>query len=165
MLQTFDQAQHRGRLGCLRHPPQPGQMAPAIVVTTMRERIEAMALLGRQTVDQATTGERFEQLEQRFALRSGGVHLLGERPERDSAFFRPVTVAGRWGDGGMFIVDDATARAILRCGAYELMHRPEIPTEIVIDEYLEIAKSFFDGPEPAFINGALDALARDQRAA
>lgn len=60
---------------------------------------------------------------------------------------------------------DATARAILRCGAYELMHRPEIPTEIVIDEYLEIAKSFFDGPEPAFINGVLDALAHDQRAA
>jgi N utilization substance protein B len=59
---------------------------------------------------------------------------------------------------------DATARAILRSGAYELMRLPEIPKEVAIDEYVEIAKSFFAGPEPAFINGALDAIARDERA-
>jgi N utilization substance protein B len=58
---------------------------------------------------------------------------------------------------------DATARAILRAGAYELMRFPEIPKEVAIDEYVEIAKSFFSGPEPAFINGALDAIARDER--
>ncbi len=59
---------------------------------------------------------------------------------------------------------DATARAILRAGAYELSHRPDIPTEVVIDEYVEIAKSFFEGPEPAFVNGALDAVAQEVRA-
>jgi N utilization substance protein B len=32
---------------------------------------------------------------------------------------------------------------------------------VVIDEYVEIAKSFFEGPEPGFVNAALDALARD----
>ncbi len=58
---------------------------------------------------------------------------------------------------------DATARAVLRAGAYELMHRPDVPTEVVIDEYVEIAKSFFEGPEAGFINGALDAIARDAR--
>ncbi len=58
---------------------------------------------------------------------------------------------------------DATARAILRAGAFELIHRPDVPREVAIDEYVEIAKSFFDGPEPAFINGALDAIARDER--
>ena len=60
---------------------------------------------------------------------------------------------------------DATARAILRCGGYELLQRPDIPTEIVIDEYVEIAKSFFSGAEPGFINGVLDSIARDARAA
>jgi transcription antitermination protein NusB len=60
---------------------------------------------------------------------------------------------------------DATARSILRAGAYELMHRGDIPAEVVIDEYVEIAKSFFEGPEPGFINAALDAIARDERAA
>jgi N utilization substance protein B len=59
---------------------------------------------------------------------------------------------------------DATLRAILRAGAYELMHRPDVPVEVVINEYVEIAKSFFEGPEPGFVNGALDAIARDERA-
>jgi N utilization substance protein B len=59
---------------------------------------------------------------------------------------------------------DATARAILRSGAFELMRLPDVPKEVAIDEYVEIAKSFFAGPEPGFINGALDAIARDERA-
>jgi N utilization substance protein B len=58
---------------------------------------------------------------------------------------------------------DATVRAILRAGAYELTHRSDVPTEVVIDEYVELAKSFFDGPEPGFVNGALDGVAQDVR--
>lgn len=58
---------------------------------------------------------------------------------------------------------DATVRAILRAGAYELSERPDVPTEVVIDEYVELAKSFFEGPEPGFVNGALDAVAQDVR--
>jgi len=58
---------------------------------------------------------------------------------------------------------DATARAILRAGAFELIARPEAPTEVVIDEYVEVAKAFFEGPEPGFINGALDGIARHER--
>jgi len=58
---------------------------------------------------------------------------------------------------------DATARAILRAGTYELAFRSDVPTEVVIDEYVELAKSFFEGPEPGFVNGALDAVAQDVR--
>lgn len=58
---------------------------------------------------------------------------------------------------------DATVRAILRAGAFELAHRPDVPTEVVIDEYVELAKSFFEGPEAGFVNGALDAVAQDVR--
>ncbi|WP_176695941.1 transcription antitermination factor NusB [Phenylobacterium immobile] len=58
---------------------------------------------------------------------------------------------------------DATVRAILRAGAFELMNRPDVPTEVVIDEYVELTKSFFEGPEPGFVNGALDGVARDVR--
>jgi len=58
---------------------------------------------------------------------------------------------------------DATLRAILRAGGWELMHRPDVPVEVAIDEYVEIAKSFFEGPEPGFVNGALDGIARDAR--
>jgi N utilization substance protein B len=58
---------------------------------------------------------------------------------------------------------DATVRAILRAGAYELTRRDDVPTEVAIDEYVELAKSFFEGPEPGFVNGALDAVAQDVR--
>ena len=58
---------------------------------------------------------------------------------------------------------DATVRAILRAGVFELSHRPDVPTEVAIDEYVELTKSFFDGPEGGFVNGALDAVARDVR--
>jgi N utilization substance protein B len=59
---------------------------------------------------------------------------------------------------------DSTARAILRSAVYELMQNPATPVLVVIDEYMEVANSFFEGAEPRFINGALDALARDLRA-
>ncbi|MEO8813061.1 MAG: transcription antitermination factor NusB [Caulobacteraceae bacterium] len=60
---------------------------------------------------------------------------------------------------------DATVRAILRAGAFELMRRPDIPGEVAIDEYVELAKSFFAGVEPGFVNAALDGIARDERPA
>ena len=60
---------------------------------------------------------------------------------------------------------DATVRALLRVGAYELIAHPETPTEVALDDYVEIAKAFFEGPtEPGFVNAALDGVARDVRA-
>ena len=58
---------------------------------------------------------------------------------------------------------DATLRALLRSGAWELSHKPEVPREIVIDEYVELAKAFFDEAEAKFVNAALDGVARDVR--
>ncbi len=60
---------------------------------------------------------------------------------------------------------DATVRAILRCAAFELLRRKDIPHEVVINEYLEITKSFFGGTEAGFVNGVLDAIARSDRPA
>ncbi len=58
---------------------------------------------------------------------------------------------------------DATARAVLRAGVYELCVRVDIPYRVVIDEYLDIAKAFFEDDDSAFINGVLDAVAREAR--
>jgi len=74
-------------------------------------------------------------------------------------------VAKRLAEGWRLERLDATVRAILRAGAFELAHRPDVPTEVVIDEYVEVAKSFFEGVEPGFVNGALDGVARDVRPA
>lgn len=53
VLQPCDQAQHGGRLGGLRHLPQPGQPALAGVLSASRQRVEPFAPLGRQAVGQA----------------------------------------------------------------------------------------------------------------
>jgi N utilization substance protein B len=74
-----------------------------------------------------------------------------------------VAVVKRLAQGWKLERIDATVRAILRAGAYELAYRSDVPTEVVIDEYVELAKSFFEGPEPGFVNGALDAVAQDVR--
>ena len=59
---------------------------------------------------------------------------------------------------------DSIARAILRAGLYELAGRSDVPYKVVINEYVDIAHAFFDGEEPKFINGVLDAAAREARA-
>ncbi|OYW42649.1 MAG: N utilization substance protein B [Rhodobacterales bacterium 12-64-8] len=58
---------------------------------------------------------------------------------------------------------DATSRAILRAGVYELIAEISLPSQIILDEYVSLAHAFFEGAEPKFINGLLDAVARDIR--
>ncbi len=58
---------------------------------------------------------------------------------------------------------DATSRAILRAGVYELIAEISLPSQIILDEYVSIAHAFFEGAEPKFINGLLDAVSRDVR--
>jgi N utilization substance protein B len=59
---------------------------------------------------------------------------------------------------------DSVLRAILRAGAYELLHRRDVPPRVSISEYTAIAHAFFIGKEPALANGVLDQLGRTLRA-
>lgn len=59
---------------------------------------------------------------------------------------------------------DATARAILRAAAFEIVSRADVPARAIISEYLEIAGAFFGENDRKFINAVLDAMARDLRA-
>lgn len=58
---------------------------------------------------------------------------------------------------------DKTMLQILRCGTYELIARPDVPTATVINEYLDVAHAFFDKKDAKFVNGLLDAVAKDVR--
>ncbi len=60
---------------------------------------------------------------------------------------------------------DSILRALLRAAAYELIGRADVPAKVVIDEYVELARDFFAGDEPKFINAVLDRLAHEKRAA
>ncbi len=59
---------------------------------------------------------------------------------------------------------DTTLRAILRSGAFELASRADVPSRVVISEYVDVAKAFFEDDAPAVVNAVLDALAHDLRA-
>lgn len=57
---------------------------------------------------------------------------------------------------------DPVEKAILRLGTYELMARMEVPYRVVIDEAVELAKSFGAEQSHRYINGVLDRVGRDQ---
>ncbi|HVV75550.1 MAG TPA: transcription antitermination factor NusB [Mycobacteriales bacterium] len=52
-------------------------------------------------------------------------------------------------------------RVVLRLGVYELLWRDEIPTAVAIDEAVELAKSLSTDESPAFVNGLLARIARE----
>jgi transcription antitermination protein NusB len=54
-------------------------------------------------------------------------------------------------------------RNILRIGAFELMHEQDTPSEVIIDEAVELAKRYGGEDSAAFVNGVLDQLARAVR--
>ena len=55
---------------------------------------------------------------------------------------------------------DPVERAILRLGAYELIEHPEIPYRVVINEAVELAKTFGAEKGHRYVNGVLDKAAR-----
>ncbi|HEX7875365.1 MAG TPA: transcription antitermination factor NusB [Sphingobium sp.] len=58
---------------------------------------------------------------------------------------------------------DKPMRQILRAGSYELIARKDVPTGTVISEYVDVAHAFYDKREASFVNGLLDAVAKDVR--
>ena len=60
---------------------------------------------------------------------------------------------------------DKPMKAILRCGTYELLARADVPVATVITEYVDVAHAFYDKREAGFVNGLLDAIGKDVRAA
>ncbi len=72
-------------------------------------------------------------------------------------------IGGKLAEGWSLERLDRPMRAILRAGAYELVARPDVPVASVISEYLDVADAFYDKREKGFVNGLLDAIAKDVR--
>ena len=60
---------------------------------------------------------------------------------------------------------DATLRAILRAAAFELLRRRDIPAGVVITEYVDIAKAFYEDDAPGMVHAVLDTIAKQVAAA
>ncbi len=68
--------------------------------------------------------------------------------------------ARNWRVSRMAAVD----RNVLRLAVYEL-RESDTPVAVVIDEAVDLARRFGSDASPAFVNGVLDAVAREVRAA
>ena len=110
-------------------------------------------------------------------------HWLGREVEgaqylpAEAAFFRDV-VSGVLRDQRLLdpMIDEAlqkswplkrletVLRAAMRAGAYELMHRKDVPARAVITEYADVAAAFVGRDETGMVNAVLDQLARKLRA-
>ncbi|MEO6380031.1 MAG: transcription antitermination factor NusB [Caulobacteraceae bacterium] len=121
-------------------------------------------------------GAGAETVLREFSDHRFGADLEGERlAEADEAFFGEVVrgvvadqaridraIANRLTTGWKLERLDATLRALLRAAAFELLQRPDVPAEVAIDEYIELAKAFNFAPaEVGFVNAALDGIATD----
>ena len=58
---------------------------------------------------------------------------------------------------------DPIERAVLRLSAYELLHRPDVPYRVVLNEAIEIAKRFGSEHGHTYVNGVLDRAATEWR--
>lgn len=85
---------------------------------------------------------------------------VGAQTHREALDERIRPIAANWSLERMTAVD----RNILRLASYELLHCPQTPIGVIIDEALEIAKIYSSTDSSRFINGILDKirLARDE---
>lgn len=78
--------------------------------------------------------------------------ILAHREAIDAA----ITLAStNWSLARMAPVE----RNVLRVAVYELLHRPDVPPKVCINEAIEIAKEFASPEGPSFINGVLNKIA------
>ncbi len=68
------------------------------------------------------------------------------------------TQADNWRLERMPVVD----RNILRLAIYEMLHEPEVPKLVVVDEAIELAKKYGSDQSGRFINGLLDGLLKQR---
>ncbi|MBY0582869.1 MAG: transcription antitermination factor NusB [Sphingomonas sp.] len=108
--------------------------------------------------------------------RLGGMIEDAQLAEADVNFFDDVVkgalarlheidtaIAAKLASGWTLDRLDKPMKAILRAGTYELVARADVPLGAVITEYVDVAHAFYDKREVGFVNGLLDAIAKNAR--
>ena len=155
-------------------PLQPGQMT-----TAARSKSRSAA---RLAAVQALYQQEMEGTPLRRLLKEFHDHRLGatiedeQYHEAEIDFFDDIVagadarkseidqaIAGKLATGWSLGRLDRPMRAILRAGTYELIARPDVPVGTVISEYVDVAHAFYEKRESGFVNGLLDAIAKEVR--
>ncbi|MDR0662147.1 MAG: transcription antitermination factor NusB, partial [Holosporales bacterium] len=120
--------------------------------------------VARLAIVQALYQQEFRQqpmsevLEEFLSYRDGLPVTEEEAPQSDKNFFSELLMeisakqeridalmTGRLTESWTLDHLDPVVRAILRAGIFELLVREDIPVQIVLNEYIELAKAFFEG--------------------
>ncbi len=83
--------------------------------------------------------------------------VLGISDKRAEVDARIVAASANWRLERMTRVD----RNVMRLGAYELMYRPDVPRAVILDEAVELAKTYGSEESSSFVNGVLARIADD----
>lgn len=83
--------------------------------------------------------------------------VAGVRANREAIDQVIQQVAQNWTVGRMTPID----RSILRLATFEILHLPETPPKVAIDEAIELAKRFGTAESARFVNGLLDRIVTD----
>ena len=134
-------------------------------------RLGAVQALYQQQMEGTKTVRLLDEFHQH---RLGKVIEDDEYAEADVAFFDDVVkgvdarrdeiddlLVARLASGWTLARLDKTMLQILRAGSYELLARNDVPKVAAISEYVDVAKAFFDDREAKFVNGILDAVAKE----
>ena len=119
-----------------------------------------------ETDDPATASLRaFDQVTEHFEVPGAAVafakRVVAGTAGKLSALDERIAQHSRnWRVDRMAAVD----RNVLRLATWELLEL-DTPVAVVIDEAVDLARRFGSDTSPAFVNGILDAVARDVRAA
>ena len=73
--------------------------------------------------------------------------------------FLITSYAKGWTLDRMPVID----RSVLRIATFELIERPDVPTAVILDEAVELAKQFSTDDSGRFVNGLLASIARATR--
>jgi N utilization substance protein B len=123
-----------------------------------RARELALQMLYENDLSGTAPAEMFDRTDIREtaqATRQFVEHLVsGTIAHRDDLDALISKQADHWRLARMPVVD----RNILRLALFELLHEPETPHAVVIDEALEIAKRYSTPRSSQFINGILDGV-------
>jgi N utilization substance protein B len=112
------------------------------------------ALRDQEDAQVADEGQLYSQWIRTPALVEFSRRLIeGVTDHRTDLDEKIASAAENWSVGRMA----ATDRNLLRLGCYEL-HYTDTPVKVVIDEAVELAKSFGGGQSAQFVNGILDKL-------
>ncbi len=134
-------------------------------------RLGAVQALYQQQMKGTATARLLDEFHQH---RLGKVIEDEEYAEADVEFFDDIVkgvdarrgeiddlIAARLASGWTLARLDKTMLQILRAGSYELLARADVPMAAAISEYVDVAKAFFDDREAKFVNGILDAVAKE----